>query len=231
MEVEVLNIYTEHFKKDSYDLILIIDTLRAGTTIAKALSNGALAVYPVAEVDKAFELKKKIPSAVLAGERKSFKIEGFDLGNSPRHFTENTVKGKNVVLTTSNGTQAVERFKGHGPIISMALSNYKAVVDYSKDFERVLIVCAGSHGEMALEDVYTAGKYVSELEMPALNDAAFVAKCIAKEEEIKILKSSQHGRYLSQIGMGEDLIDACEQIKIVPILKKDPFEMYFFGGE
>ncbi len=82
MNVEVLSIPCEHVKKDSYDLVIVIDTLRAGTTIAKALSNGASAVYPVGSVEEAVNLKKKIPSSLLAGERKSFKIDGFDLGNS-----------------------------------------------------------------------------------------------------------------------------------------------------
>ncbi len=231
MNIEVLTLYTERFKKDSYDLIIVIDTLRAGTTIAKALYNGALGVYPVAEVEKAFEIRKKIPSAILAGERKSFKIEGFDLGNSPREFTKDVVNGKNIVLTTSNGTQAVERFKGYGLMVSMALCNCESVANYSKNYEDVLVVCSGSHGEVTLEDAYTAGKYISLLDMPALNDAGVLVKHVADEEDIKILKTSHHGRYLSQIGMGEDLLEACRKIEIVPILKEDPFRMNFFGGE
>ncbi len=229
MNVEVLSIPCEHVKKDSYDLVIVIDTLRAGTTIAKALSNGASAVYPAGSVEEAVNLKKKIPFSLLAGERKSFKIDGFDLGNSPLEFNEKVVKGKNMILTTSNGTQAVNKFKAYGPLVSMALSNVKSVAEFSKSCENVLVVCSGSHSEVALEDLYTAGKYISYLDLPALNDNGIVAKSISSEKEIKILKMSHHGRYLSQHGMEMDLYEAIKETKVVPNLKKDPFGIDFFG--
>ncbi len=150
MNVEVLSLPCEHFKRDSYDLIVVIDTLRAGTTIVQALFNGARGVYPVLSVEEAMMLKSKIPSCLLAGERKSFKIEGFDLGNSPLEFTEDKVKGKNIILTTSNGTRTVEKFKGYGPMVSMAISNVKSVANFSKDRGEILVACSGRHGEVAL---------------------------------------------------------------------------------
>ena len=231
MNVEVISLPCEHLKRDSYDLVIVIDTLRAGTTIAKALHNGAMGVYPVATVEEAKKLKEKVPSSLLAGERKSFKIKGFDLGNSPLEFGEDKIKGKNVILTTSNGTQAVKKFKEYAPIVSMALSNVKSVAKFSNSYENILVVCSGSHGEMALEDLYTAGRYISYLDFPALNDGGIIAKSISNEEPIKILKLSHHGRYLSQNGMGKDLAEACSQIDVVPMLKKDPFEIDFFGGK
>ncbi len=233
MNIEVLSIPSEKPRHDSYDLIIVIDTLRAGTVIAKAVFNNAMGVYPVSTVGEALKLRKVIPSSILAGERKSFKIKGFDLGNSPLEFTKENVEGKNVVLTTSNGTKTVERFKEYGKVVTMAISNVHAVVDYtnSKSFQNVLVVCSGSHGEMAMEDLYTAGKYVSTFKMPALNDGAMVALSISKEEPLKILKTSHHGRYLSEHGMIQDLVESCAEIDVVPILKKDQSGVEFFGGE
>ncbi len=233
MNIEVLSIPSEKPRHDSYGLVVVIDTLRAGTVISKAIFNNAMGVYPVSTIEKAFELKERIPSPILAGERKSFKIKGFDLGNSPLEFTKENVEGKNVVLTTSNGTKTIERFKEYGKIVTMAISNVHAVVDYtnSKSFQNVLVVCSGSHGEIAMEDLYTAGKYVSMFERPALNDGAMISLSISKEEPLKILKTSHHGRYLSEHGMAQDLVESCVRTDVVPILKKDQAGVEFFGGE
>ncbi len=231
MNIEVLSIPSEKPKHDSYDLVIVVDTLRASTVIAKALYNGAMGVYPASTIEKALKLRKLIPSVVLAGERKSFKIEGFDLGNSPLEFTKENVEARNVVLTTSNGTKTIEKFKGYGKLASMAISNVKATANYSnsKNFQNVLVVCSGSHGEIAMEDFYTAGKYVSMFEMPALNDGAMMALSISKEAPLKILKTSHHGRYLSEHGMVQDLVESCVKIDVVPILKKGPIGLIFFG--
>lgn len=233
MNIEVLSVPSEKPKHDSYDLVIVIDTLRAGTVIAKAIFNNAMGVYPAKTVEEALKLKERVPSPILAGERKSFKIKGFDLGNSPLEFTKERVEGKNVVLTTSNGTKTIEKFKGYGKLTSMAVSNVNSIANYSssKNFQDVLVVCSGSHGEVAMEDLYTAGKYVSMLERPALNDGAMIALLMSKEEPLKIFKTSHHGRYLSEHDMVQDLIESCVKIDVVPLLNKDQAGVEFFGGE
>ncbi len=228
MNVEVLSVPTEKPRRDSYDLVVVVDTLRASTVIVKALHNGAMAVYPVGTISEAEEVKSVLPLAILAGERKSFKIKGFDLGNSPLEFTEENVKGKNVVLTTSNGTKAVKKFQGYGTTVSMAFSNVKSVASYSKEFQNILVVCSGSHGELALEDLYTAGVFVNQLEMPALNDGGLIARTLSSEDPIKVFKTAHHGRYLSEKGMAEDLVESCIERDVVPILKRDPMGLEFF---
>ena len=229
MNVEVLSIPTEKPRRDSYDLIITIDTLRASTVIIKALYNSAMGVYPVSTLSEAKKLKTILPSAILAGERKSFKIKGFDLGNSPLEFTKDNVNGKNIVLTTSNGTKVVKKFKKFGKTVTMALSNVKSVVEYSKNFQNILVVCSGSHGEVAMEDLYTAGVFVSMLEMPALNDGGLIARALSNEKPIKILKTAHHGRYLSEKGMAEDLVESCIERDVIPVLKRDPSGLNFFG--
>ncbi len=229
MNIEVLLIPAQRPRLDSYDLIAVIDTLRASTVIVKALDVGAMGVYPVHSIPSARMVKKSIPSAVLGGERKSFRIPGFDLGNSPFEYTEESVGGRNVVITTTNGTRAVKMHEGYGEIVAMALSNFRAVAEYSGKLHNVLVVCAGSHGEVSLEDSYTAGRFISMFEMPALNDGAILARSISKEDPMKVMKTSHHGRYLSAKGMGEDLEEACVERNVIPILRKDPTGLAFFG--
>lgn len=190
-----------------------------------------MGVYPVSTLSEAKKLKTILPSVILAGERKSFKIKGFDLGNSPLEFTKDNVDGKNIVLTTSNGTKVVKKFKKFGKTVTMALSNVKSVVEYSKNFQNILVVCSGSHGEVAMEDLYTAGVFVSMLEMPALNDGGLIARALSNEEPIKILKTAHHGRYLSEKGMAEDLVESCIERDVIPVLKRDPAGLDFFARQ
>ncbi len=215
---------------DSYDLVIIIDTLRATTVISRAICEGAMGVYPAISIPRAKSLKKIIPNSVLAGERKAFKINGFDLGNSPSEFTVESVGGKNVIITTTNGTKAVERYKGYGAVVAMALSNLRAIYEYSKNFNSLLIVCAGSHGEVSLEDTYTAGRFLNLFDMVGLNDGGIIAREIAREDPAKILKTSRHGRYLSEIGMYSDIEESLIENDVVPILKTDLNNINFFGG-
>lgn len=229
MNIEVLLIPAQRPRLDSYDLVAVIDTLRASTVIVRALDVGATGVYPVHSIPSARAAKKAIPSAVLGGERKSLRIPGFDLGNSPSEYTKESVGGKNVVITTTNGTRAVKAHEGYGEIVALSLSNYRSVAGYAKKMHNVLVVCAGSHGEVSFEDSYTAGKFISLFEMPALNDGALLASSLSGEEPLKVLKTSHHGRYLSAKGMAGDLEEACVERNVIPILRKDPTGLAFFG--
>jgi|UniRef100_A0A7V3REV2 2-phosphosulfolactate phosphatase len=230
MRIEVLLVPVQKPRLDFYDLVVVIDTLRATTVISKALESGAMGVYPVRSISEARKIKGMVPSTILAGERKAFRIEGFDLGNSPSEFSPEKVSGKNVILTTTNGTKAVREFEKYGQVVAMALANLKAVVRYSDKFKNILVVCSGSHGEVSLEDTYTAGRYISFFEMPALNDGGIVALSLSKKDPVEILKSAHHGRYLSENGMEEDLEAAVVERDVIPILKEDSMNLKFFGG-
>ena len=231
MKIEVLLLPSQKPRLDSYDLVAVIDTLRATTVIVKAVEVGAMGIYPVKSITEAMHLKEIVPNALLAGERKAFKIKGFDLGNSPLEFTKENISGKNVILTTTNGTKVASIYQNYGKVVAMAISNVETVARYSENFQNLLLVCAGSHGEVSLEDAYTAGKFISFFDMVSLNDGGIIAREISRSDPMKMLKTSHHGRYLSSVGMGEDLEASLIERKAIPVLKTDMINLKFFGGE
>lgn len=143
---------------------VVIDVLRATTTIAYALANGAAEVRPCLEIDEARALARLIgPTAVLGGERKGLRIEGFDLGNSPTEYVRERVAGRPVVFTTTNGTRAMRHAAAAESILIGSFANLSAVVETLAICERVDLLCAGTHGEVTAEDALFAGAVVERL--------------------------------------------------------------------
>jgi len=158
---------------------LIIDVLRASTTIITALSNGCDAVVPVADPQDARRRAAETPNgtALVAGERQGEPIPGFDLSNSPVEFQSPHVRGKTVFFTTSNGTRALLAARAAEAIGITALVNVTAAAAWAAGAGRdVAIVCAGSHGKHSLEDWTCGGLAVERIlaAMPTavLTDAA-----------------------------------------------------------
>ncbi|TLY54588.1 MAG: ATP-grasp domain-containing protein [Gemmatimonadetes bacterium] len=143
--------------------VVVIDALRATTTVITALANGAKAVIPAASSEEAVRLASNLEKdgVVLAGERKSVKIEGFALGNSPREMTAAAVGGKTIVLATTNGTPALVAAQGGDPVLVGAPVNFKALAERARAALAgrgdLVIVCAGRDKQFAIEDAYTAG--------------------------------------------------------------------------
>ena len=139
-------------------LVVMIDVLRASTSITTALANDARAVVPVETPDdvvmrsKAFERR----DVRLAGERRLNRIEGFDLGNSPLEFTREAVEGKTILMTTTNGTPAITTMQGARDVIIGSYVNYTAVLTMLRAALRggtdITIACAGRDRQFALED-------------------------------------------------------------------------------
>jgi 2-phosphosulfolactate phosphatase len=213
------------------DTVVVIDVLRASTTIAFALAAGAKEVIPALHVGDARELKKRLgDQAVLGGEREGVKIEGFDLGNSPREYVEEAVAGKTVVFTTTNGTRALQACMGAERVIVGSLVNLSTVCEAVRDDERVHLLCAGTRGEITREDVLVAGAmaeqlYVERLSL-AMNDSAQIAIDAWQtatggthdpQTIARTLKATQGGRNLSEIGMGGD-IRLAAAVDMVPVL-------------
>src|SRR5256712_7071153 len=144
--------------------VVVIDALRATTTIITALANGAKAVIPAATSEEAVRLASNLEKdgVLLAGERKSLKVEGFALGNSPLEMTPDVVGGKTIVLATTNGTPALVAVQGADPVLVGAPANFKALVARARAVldERggLVIVCSGRQRHFALEESYTAGR-------------------------------------------------------------------------
>src|SRR5262245_37567903 len=157
-------------------LAVAIDVLRASTTIVHALAAGCTEVRPCLEVDEARALADGMHAGkvILGGERDGVSLPGFDLGNSPREYTAQSCKDRSVVLTTTNGTRALARAAEADRTLIAAFVNYSAVCEQVKADPRPLhFICAGTDGEVSLEDTLLAGAivdYLSEEIEVALND-------------------------------------------------------------
>ena len=145
---------------------VVFDVLRATSTFVTALHHGAKTVIPVAEIAEALALRQKQPGVLLGGERDGVKIRAdqtggvdFDLGNSPREYTPEIVRGKTIVSTTTNGTRALRACAGAKTILAASFLNLTATADFIKKLQpvEVLLVCAGTRENMADEDVLAAG--------------------------------------------------------------------------
>jgi 2-phosphosulfolactate phosphatase len=174
---------------DDASVAVVIDVLRATTTIAYALEQGYQRVLACGELDQARALAQRVDGgAVLAGERKCVKPEGFDLGNSPREFTGDRL-GSTLVISTTNGTRAIVTAAAHAETVVIgSLANLTACAARVGRLARerqgdVLVQCAGVQGAFTMDDAYTAGRYVQELAVWLseweLSDAARAAEAIA----------------------------------------------------
>jgi len=210
--------------------VVVIDILRASTSIVEALSAGAKSIYPVASIEDALRLANTFgrDEVLLCGERKCLPIEGFDLGNSPREFTRERVAGKTLVMSTTNGTHMMSAVGGASRVVIGALLNLRAVVDdlVRTEAEPVLL-CSGREKHFALEDAACAGLMASRL-MKArpgewkLNDGALAALALAREfpPDEQLFATTAAGRSVSAAGMSEDL-PFCARVDttdIVPVL-------------
>jgi 2-phosphosulfolactate phosphatase len=200
--------------------VVAVDLLRASTTIVVALAAGAKEILPAGSTEEALRIAQNLErdQVVLAGERKSVRIPGFALGNSPLEFTPEAVGGRTVVLTTTNGTQALLAAQGAREIIVAAAVNFSLVVQRARAALEatgdLVILCSGHDRHFALEDAFTAGRLAKVL-LPegglrrvAANDSTLAALEIARhygEKWLRAVRASSHGRELAALGFGEDL--------------------------
>ncbi len=149
-------------------IAVVLDILRASTTIVHALASGAKAVLPVGEVDEARHRASGLPagSVLLGGERDGLLIDGFDLDNNPLAYTSEAVANKTIVFTTSNGTRALLRAAEADRILIGAFVNLQAVVNtLVADTRPIHLICAGTMGRVSLEDVLCAGGICHRLQV------------------------------------------------------------------
>lgn len=203
-------------------IVFVIDILRAGTTICAALHHGARAVVPVADTEEALRLVQTLGSedTLLAGERNCLPIPGFPLGNSPREMLPEVVRGKTIIMTTTNGTHALLATAGAGEVSLAGAANFTVAAERAREAwttrEDLLIICSGREQRFALDDAYAAGRLVeaalsgSRLRK-GLSDAALVALDLVRrygQRWDRPLLASRGGRDLSELGMLEDVMDA-----------------------
>lgn len=217
---------------------VVIDVLRATTMIATLLDAGARDVWPVTEVEEARQLASSLGKGIekgtlLAGERGGLPPEGFDFGNSPREVSAEKVRDRSVVVTTTNGTLAINRSVAADAVVTAAFVNVGAVADWMLDRapERLLVVCAGTVGRFSLDDALCAGALVDRLtdkfsnRAPVeLSDSALAARSLYQQSADNLLaaiSNCKHGKNLIRLGLGADLAVAAnvDALHVVPILE------------
>ncbi|MDX9856589.1 MAG: 2-phosphosulfolactate phosphatase [candidate division Zixibacteria bacterium] len=212
--------------------VVVIDVLRATTSICAALQAGAKGVIPTAGPGEAGDMRAKLggDAVVLAGERNGVKIENFQLGNSPTEFTPESVGGKYVVMTTTNGTLALSRANKGWKVVTAGLVNVSKVAEaIAADDRDLLLVCSGREGHFSIEDTICGGMLIhrlaslrkGELE---LNDAASLALLLYRTNQSSIrqaIAQGEHARFLASIGFEHDVVVATEvdSMPVLPVLK------------
>jgi 2-phosphosulfolactate phosphatase len=215
-------------------VVVVIDVLRATTTITRALENGAQSVVPCLEPEDAIAVRNRLgrDRVLLGGERGSKKINGFDLDNSPASYAVPTVAGKTVAFTTTNGTRALQRV-GHAGAIAVlcgSLNNRDAIVTAiaAVDAREALLVCAGQDGEFSFEDFFCAGAIASVCSQRysdvALSDAALAATVTYRNGEHRVaeaIATGEHAQSLAALGFHEDIVDAArlDISAVVPVYR------------
>lgn len=230
-------------------MAVIIDVLRASSTIITALHNGAQRVIPCGTPDEARLCREKLngEAVLLGGERGGILIAGFDCGNSPTEYPASHVAGKTIAFTTTNGTRALLKAGAAETILIGAFVNRQAVVDrLHADQRPVHLVCAGTDGEITGEDVLFAGAVVealqhrqaSDLPRWKLNDCAGIAQSFWRQsvgDNLHVgsvdnlssrieaaMRVTHGGRNLCHLGYEDDirLCSAVDSIDRVPMLNR-----------
>jgi len=214
--------------------VIVIDSLRATTTIVQALSNGAKDVIPTENAATAVRIAKGSGNSLLCGERAGKIIEGFNLGNSPLEYTPEVVKDKSIILSTTNGTLSIAKSKFGKNCIIASFVNLSAVVDYVRELnEDFSIICSGKLNNFCIEDAVCAGVIINKLiakneENYSLSDSENAVVSLAKslaydknklsnDKIFNMMKASEHGKYLMEIGFEGDLV-FCSTVDSLPII-------------
>jgi 2-phosphosulfolactate phosphatase len=225
--------------------VVVIDVLRATTTIVHALAAGAKEVVPCLEIDEARRIAlENGKDTILGGERQGLPIPGFDLGNSPAEYSRDRVSGKTVVFTTTNGTRAMQRCKHASRVLLGAFVNFSAACRELAGVEQIALVCAGTDGHVTREDTLLAGAIVYDLGatggLPAsartgtgrqairgthaLNDQALLA-ADAWQTAVRLMTDRPLGVMLRESRGGRNLIDTGQENDIDLAAQMDKFDM------
>lgn len=195
---------------------MVFDVLRATSTLLTAFAHGARRIVPVSTIEEARRQHFiEGTDALLGGERAGVRIEGFNLGNSPREYTREAVEGRVIISTTTNGTVALRACAVAGETVAGALLNLDALAAHllrrERPVEHLLLVCAGTGERFALEDGYAAGALLDRL-LPGgagaeCDDASLAMWMLARSvtDPLRLLQAAENGRRLIQIGLGADV--------------------------
>jgi 2-phosphosulfolactate phosphatase len=193
---------------------IVVDVLRATSTIAQALASGYRRVLCCAELDEARALRSQIPDSIVGGERNAVRIEDFDVGASPREFLES--RAETLILSTTNGTRAIlETARRCEQVLLGSLLNLSAVAAAAAGAGDALVVCAGFKGGFALDDAYCAGRIVERLELER-SDGAIAAELVARAFPTAL--DALNARTYGPPGLEEDIAFCAREdiLQVVP---------------
>lgn len=219
---ELIHLYNVRDK-----VVVVVDILRATSCMVTAFEHGVESITPIADAQDCENMKLK--GYVISGERNGHKIPGFDKGNSPFEYMDNSIKGLKIAFTTTNGTLAIEKSKGAKQILIGSFLNLSSITRYLlMNDHNILVVCSGWKGKINLEDSLFAGALVDKLKkhIEPDCDAPIVAQQLylaAKDNMEKFLSSSSHVKRLNRLNIHED-IKFCltpDQYHVIPVLKRD----------
>ena len=213
---------------DSKSTVVVVDLLRATSVISTAFMEGVKAVIPVQSIEEALSYKGK-EGYIVAAERNAKPIEGFDFGNSPFHYIKADVKGKILVLTTTNGTKAIHNSRKH-KVITASYINIDAVARHLiNERNDVIILCSGWKGVFNLEDPIFAGSLANLLmesnKYESSCDSLFASTELLKNSNgdlFNYLKKSSHRKRLKSLNMEDDTrycLSPHKKSDIIPILR------------
>ena len=226
-------------------VVVVVDVLRATTVMVHALAAGCGSIIPCGEIEEAKAVAASLPvgTVLLAGERQGLPIPGFDLGNSPGDFTAEVCRGKTVVMTTTNGTRAILASRDAEHVGMGAMVNAEAVARWAASWDRpVHIICAGTEGEVSLEDTllagWIAGKILENRRFDRGNDSTEIARLLFVESFRRfdphqghpwsvLIAQGRGGRRVRELGLQNDIEAAARRnvFTFVPVLQRDPLRV------
>lgn len=229
MKIDII-ISASDIKKEKIEnkVAVVIDVLRATSVMVTALNNGCDKVIPVISVEEARDIvKENRDKYILGGERKALKIEGFDFSNSPLDYTKENVKGKTLVMTTSNGTKAIKNCEEADYILIASMINGEAVCNKLLQLNKdVVFVNSGTDGQFSMDDFITSGYIIELLKNKTnveLTDIAKTSNYIYNNNKdiFSFVKEAKHYERLLSLGLDEDLKYCLSKdiISIVPEYK------------
>jgi 2-phosphosulfolactate phosphatase len=219
---------------------IVIDVLRATTVMVHALAAGCEAIVPCLEIEQAREMAASLgrDRTILAGERRGEPIEGFDLGNSPSSFTPEVCAGKTVVMTTTNGTKAIQACLEAERVLVAGFVNFGATsMALRREDRPIHFVCSGTDGEVSLEDTLLAAAFVQSAVVSNRdwgNDAAIIAMLASRNivplgvsDFGSLIEMGRGGRRNLELGLAADIADAAcwNRFDIVAELLRDPIRI------
>jgi len=209
------------------NVVVVVDVLRASSTMITAINNGALSIIPASTISRAKELAKTTPNSILCGERRGLRISGFQLGNSPSEYTSQRVRDMNIVLTTSNCTRILERCKQLPSCEDTLIGAFLNATAVAKKAKRlavdegtdISIIQVGEGEKPSRDDSACAQLIKRKIESKARANSKVVERIMTDSLIYSLLSKTRHGRYLIRMGFNDD-IRYCSQLDTTIVVPK-----------